>query len=191
MKKQLAVLLVSTLGLIGFPALADTYKIDTEGSHASINFKVNHLGFAWLTGRFNEFTGEFTYDPEDLASSSVRVEVNTTSVDSNHAERDRHLRSDDFLDVSEHPRATFVSTEVIPGEDGRFEIVGDLTLHGQTNAITIKAKKVGSGADPWGGERAGFKGKTSFKMKDFGMDYDLGEASETVYLHLHVEGVKQ
>jgi hypothetical protein len=71
------------------------------------------------------------------------------------------------------------------------ELVGDLTLHGVTRSITINAKKVGEGKDPWGGYRVGFKGKTEFRMKDFGMNYDLGPASEVVYLDLHIEGVKQ
>ncbi len=191
MRKLLTPMLIAALGMIGAPALADKYVIDTRGSHASINFKVNHLGFSWLTGRFNQFTGEFTYNPENLEASSIRVEIDTTSVDSNHAERDRHLRSDDFLHVSQYPKATFVSTAINPAEDGKFEVVGDLTLHGQTNSITIKAKKIGAGTDPWGGVRVGFEGRTSFRMKDFGMDYDLGEASEIVYLDLHIEGIKQ
>jgi polyisoprenoid-binding protein YceI len=93
--------------------------------------------------------------------------------------------------VSKHPVATFVSKEVKAKEDDRLEIVGDLTLHGVTRSITINAKKVGEGKDPWGGYRAGFKGKTEFRMKDFGIDYDLGPASEVVYLDLHIEGVKQ
>jgi polyisoprenoid-binding protein YceI len=191
MKKIIAVLALSSLGLAALPAMADQYTIDTRGAHASINFKVNHLGFSWLVGRFNEFGGDFTYDSENLSDSTINVTINTRSVDSNHSERDRHLRNSDFLDVSKFPEAKFVSTKVIPGEGDKFQVVGDLTLHGVTRSITIDAEKIGEGEDPWGGHRVGFAGTTEFKMKDFGMDYNLGPASETVYMDLHIEGIRQ
>lgn len=191
MKKLVAILAVSSLGLTALPAMADKYVIDTDGAHASINFKVSHLGFSWLLGRFNDFSGEFTYDADNLSDSSVNVTINTRSLDSNHSERDRHLRSDDFIDAAKFPQATFVSTEVIPGDGDKFQLVGDLTLHGVTRSITIDAKKVGEGEDPWGGHRVGFAGKTEFKAKDFGMEYDLGPEAETVYMDLHIEGIRQ
>jgi polyisoprenoid-binding protein YceI len=191
MKRQLATLAIGTLAFSSIPALAADYAIDTQNAHASINFRVNHLGYSWLIGRFNSFSGEFTWDAEKPEASTIKVNINTNSVDSNHSERDRHLRSDDFLDVSKHPTATFVSKEVKAKDDDRLEIVGDLTLHGVTRSITLDAKKVGEGKDPWDGYRVGFKGKTEFKMKDFGIDYDLGPASETVYLDLHIEGVRK
>jgi len=191
MKKLVAILAVSSLGLTALPAMADKYVIDTDDAHAFINFKVSHLGFSWLLGRFNDFSGEFTYDADNLSDSTINVTVNTRSLDSNHSERDRHLRSDDFIDAAKFPQATFVSTEVVPGEGDKFQLVGDLTLHGVTRSITIDAKKVGEGQDPWGGYRVGFSGKAEFKAKDFGMDYDLGPAAETVYMDLHIEGIRQ
>lgn len=191
MKKLLAITAISTLAFAGSPAMADKYVIDTDGAHASINFRINHLGYSWLIGRFNDFEGEFTYDADNLADSKITVTVNTRSVDSNHSERDRHLRNDDFLDVSKHPEAKFVSKEIIPGDGDNFQLVGDLTLHGVTKSITIDAEKVGAGTDPWGGYRVGFAGETEFKLKDFGIDYNLGPASETVYMDLHIEGIKQ
>lgn len=191
MKKLVAILAVSSLGLTALPAMADNYVIDTKDAHAFINFKVSHMGFSWLLGRFNEFSGEFTYDPDNLSESTVNVTVNTRSLDSNHSERDRHLRSDDFIDAAKFPQATFVSTEVIPGDGDEFQLVGDLTLHGVTRSITIDAKKVGEGKDPWGGYRVGFSGTTQFKAKDFGMDYEMGPDAEIVYMDLHIEGVRQ
>lgn len=190
MKKTLAALTLSSLGLACVPALAADYVIDTEGAHASVNFKIQHLGYSWLTGRFNDFEGKFSYDGDDIEASKIEVTVDTRSIDSNHAERDKHLRSDDFLDASKHSQAKFVSKSVT-GSDDDLEIVGDLTLHGVTKEITIDAEKVGEGEDPWGGYRVGFKGETELKLKDFGIDYDLGPASETVKLQLHLEGVKQ
>lgn len=191
MKKTLAALILGSIGCASLPALADTYVIDTKGAHASINFEVNHLGYSMLTGRFNEFEGEFTYDPKNVAASTISVTINTNSVDSNHAERDKHLRSDDFLNVSKFPTAKFVSKKIETDDDGEFDIIGDLTLNGVTKSITIEVEKVGEGKDPWGGYRAGFEGEAEFALKDFNIKRDLGPASQNVKLKLHVEGIKK
>ncbi len=171
-------------------AEAADYVIDTKGAHASINFRVNHLGFSWLIGRFDTFTGTFSFDEKNPGASKVAVEIDTASVNSNHAERDKHLRSEDFLDVANHPKAKFVSKSVT-AKDGKATIVGDLTLRGVTKQVTIEAAAVGGGDDPWGGFRQGFEGKTSFALADFGIPKDLGPAARTVELTLQVEGVRK
>lgn len=193
MKKVLLASAVS-LALVG-AAQADehggTYAFDNKDTHQFITFKISHLGYSWLYGRFNEFDGQFVYDAENPESSSVTVTVDTASVDTNHGERDNHLRSEDFLYVSEFPEATFKSTEVILGEDGEADIVGDLTLRGVTREITLDAEMVGHGEDPWGGYRMGFEAETELRLKDFGIPMDLGPASETVELEISVEGIRQ
>jgi polyisoprenoid-binding protein YceI len=193
LKKSLLALAVSSIGVMSLPALADTYEIDAKGAHASINFAVKHLGYSWLTGRFDTFSGEFTYDPTKPEASTINVTIDTTSVNSNHAERDKHLRSPDFLNVEKFPKATFVSKQIkVDGDDkDEFDIIGDLTLNGVTKSITIEVDKVGEGKDPWGGYRAGFEGETEINMKDFNIKMDLGPASQTVKLELHVEGIKK
>lgn len=193
LKKSLLALAVSGIGVMSLPALADTYEIDAKGAHASINFAVKHLGYSWLTGRFDTFSGEFTYDPTKPEASTINVTIDTTSVNSNHAERDKHLRSPDFLNVEKFPKATFVSKQIkVDGDDkNEFDIIGDLTLNGVTKSITIEVDKVGEGKDPWGGYRAGFEGETEINMKDFNIKMDLGPASQTVKLELHVEGIKK
>jgi polyisoprenoid-binding protein YceI len=193
LKKSLFALAVSSIGVMSLPALADTYEIDAKGAHASINFAVKHLGYSWLTGRFDTFSGEFTYDPAKPEASTINVTIDTTSVNSNHAERDKHLRSPDFLNVEKFPKATFVSKQIkVDGDDkDEFDIIGDLTLNGVTKSITIEVDKVGEGKDPWGGYRAGFEGETEINMKDFNIKMDLGPASQTVKLELHVEGIKK
>lgn len=193
LKKSLLTLAVSSIGLLSLPSLADTYSIDTKGAHASINFAIKHLGYSVLTGRFDKFDGEFSYDPAKPEASSVSVTIDTTSVNSNHAERDKHLRSDDFLNVEKFPSATFVSKSIVLDGDDKeeFDIVGDLTLNGVTKSITIEVEKIGEGKDPWGGYRAGFSGETEIKLKDFNIKMDLGPASQTVKLELEVEGIKK
>jgi polyisoprenoid-binding protein YceI len=192
LKQSLLALAVSSIGVMSLPVLADDYVIDTKGAHASINFSIKHLGYSVLTGRFDTFSGEFSYDPAKPEASTVNVTIDTGSVNSNHAERDKHLRSPDFLNVEKFPKATFVSKKIVLDDDkDEFDIVGDLTLNGVTKSITIEVEKVGEGKDPWGGYRAGFSGETSINLKDFNVKMDLGPASQTVQLELEVEGVKK
>ena len=191
-KKYFVAIAMSTVGIFSVPVLADNYTIDTKGAHASINFSIKHLGYSVLTGRFNTFEGEFSYDPAKPETSTINVTIDTNSVDSNHAERDKHLRSKDFLNVEKFPQSTFVSKKIVVGANKEtFNVIGDFTLNGVTKSITIAAKKVGEGKDPWGGYRAGFEGSTELTLKDFNILKDLGPASQTLMLSLHVEGVKK
>ena len=173
------------------PVLADDYVIDTKGAHAFIQFKIAHLGYSWLIGRFNEFSGSFSYDEKSPETSKVQVNINTASIDSNHAERDKHLRGTDFLDVGSYPEASFTSTAFKPLGDGKATLTGDLTLHGVTRSVDIAVKEIGAGNDPWGGYRRGFEGSTTLALKDYGINYNLGPASETVELYLSIEGIKK
>ena len=184
-------LLIAGLTFGSTTVMADDYVIDTKGAHASIKFRVQHLGFSWLYGRFNEFSGNFSYDEKQPENASVDVTIKTSSVDSNHAERDKHLRSDDFLNVAKYPEAKFVSTSYTQGKDGNGVLKGNLTLNGVTKPLEIDVEFIGAGEDPWGGYRVGFEGTTSFAMADFGIIKDLGPKSKDVEMILSVEGIKQ
>ena len=170
---------------------SETYVIDTKGSHAFVQFRVQHLGYSWLYGRFNTFSGTFAVDEANPGNSKIAIEIDTASVDSNHAERDKHLRSPDFLDVAKYPKATFVSTAVKSNGDGTGIVSGNLTLHGVTKSIDIEVKQIGHGKDPWGGYRRGFQGNVTFAMKDFGITKNLGPASANVEMILSIEGIRQ
>jgi polyisoprenoid-binding protein YceI len=192
MKRRLAALaVVAALANYAGPASAAEYDIDTKGAHASINFKIKHLGYSWLLGRFDTFTGTFFYDETKPDASKISVEIDTKSVNSNHAERDKHLRSADFLNVDKHPKATFVSKSIKPAGDGKATVTGDFTLNGVTKEVAINATYIGGGDDPWGGFRQGFQGTTELKLADFGITKDLGPASANVLIDLHVEGVRK
>jgi polyisoprenoid-binding protein YceI len=170
---------------------ADDYVIDKKGMHASIQFKISHLGYSWLWGRFNDFDGTFSYDEKDKSASKVAVTVNTESVDSNHAERDKHLRGDDFLDVGKFPEAKFVSTNYSEDKDGKAVLKGNLTLHGVTKEVALVVTQIGAGKDPWGGFRRGFEGQTRIALKDFGITKNLGPASAELDLIIALEGIKK
>ncbi|MFI8381466.1 YceI family protein [Pseudomonas sp. NPDC079086] len=191
LKKTLVALALGGALIGAGQAMAADYAIDKQGQHAFVNFKISHLGYSWLYGTFKDFDGSFSFDAAKPQDSKVNVTLNTTSVDTNHAERDKHIRSDDFLNVSEHPTATFASTSVKSTGEGTADITGDLTLNGVTKPVVIAATFIGEGKDPWGGYRAGFAGSTTLKLKDFGITKDLGPASESVELIISVEGVRK
>jgi len=170
---------------------AENYVIDTKGAHASINFKIIHLGYSWVTGRFNKFSGNFNYDEKNPSAAKVSVEIDPSSVDSNHADRDKHLRSKDFLDVSKFAKASFNSSSYEDSGNGKGLLKGDLTLHGVTQPVTIDVTHIGAGKDPWGGYRRGFSGSTKIALKDFGINFNLGPASKEVELSFNVEGIRK
>lgn len=173
-------------------AQAADYIIDTEGQHAFVQFKINHLGYSYILGSFEKFSGEFSYDSEDLGASSVNIDVDVTSLNSNHAERDKHILSDDFLDAEEYPTATFASTGFKPTGDDKGVLTGDMTLHGETVEIEMPVTLIGEGEDPWGGYRAGFEGSTTLTLSDFGIDMsDFPEMMRELELYVTFEGVRQ
>ncbi|SDU98433.1 YceI family protein [Pseudomonas sihuiensis] len=190
LKNALAALVLGS-ALIGGQAMAADYAIDKQGQHAFVNFKISHLGYSWLYGTFKDFDGTFSFDAANPEASKVNVTLKTASVDTNHAERDKHIRSADFLNASKHATATFESTSVKSTGEGTADVTGNLTLNGVTKPVVIAAKFIGEGKDPWGGYRAGFEGTTTLTLKDFDISMDLGPASETVELIISIEGIRK
>lgn len=171
--------------------LADKYLIDTKEAHAFIQFRIQHLGYSWLSGRFNTFSGSFEYDEKTPDQAKVQVEIDVASIDSNHAERDKHLRGKDFLQTDRFPKARFESTGFKEDGNGGAVLTGNLTLRGVTRPVTIQVEHIGHGPDPWGGYRRGFEGTTRLTLADYGITYDLGPKSKEVELTLSIEGVRQ
>lgn len=185
-KTLLTVASLSTV--LALPIQAETYKIDP--GHSFIEFKIQHLGYSWLHGRFNTIDGELIYDEDKPNDSGITLNIDPASIDTNHAERDKHMRSKDFLDVEKHTEAGFKSTSFTANEAGG-TLVGELTLHGVTKEVTIDVTKIGEGDDPWGGYRVGFSGTTMLTRSDFDMGYNLGPASGSMELMLGIEGIRQ
>ncbi len=168
---------------------AAEYTVDL--SHSFVHFRTKHLGMSWLIGQFNKFEGTMNYDPAAGADAqSISLTIDTASVDTNWADRDKHLRSGDFLNTDKFPTATFKSTK-FEGDEKGGTLTGDLTLLGVTKSISFPITKIGEGKDPWGGYRAGFEGKYNLPRKDFGMGYNLGPAAEIIEMHLMIEGIKK
>lgn len=199
MSKKILTALVFTMGMGGFlgslnvQAATEHYTVDTKGMHAFVTFKIKHLGYSWLQGRFNTFSGEFNYDETNPENNSIKIDIDVTSIDSNHAERDKHLRSERFFDTKKFPKATFVSTGWKDTGNGKATLSGKFTLRGVTKDINLDVNYIGGGNDPWGGFRRGFEGTTTLQLSDYNMKEanKLGPLAEDIKIWLSVEGVRQ
>ncbi|MBF0460165.1 MAG: YceI family protein [Magnetococcales bacterium] len=169
-------------------AAEEQYKIDP--AHSFVTFSIAHLGYSLLQGRFNKIEGTFTLESDQTTGAAIQITVQTDSIDSNHAERDKHLRSKDFLDVDKFPSAVFKSSRMVE-KDGKSTVEGELTLHGVTRPVTFEARTIGAGPDPWGGFRRGYTGSLHIKRADYGIRYNLGQAAEEMDLGLYIEGIRQ
>ncbi|HCS13427.1 MAG: hypothetical protein COS82_03975 [Zetaproteobacteria bacterium CG06_land_8_20_14_3_00_59_53] len=190
--KLLGAALLLAFGLSS-TAMAEDYNFDIKGQHAFIQFKIKHLGYSWLLGDFRTFDGKFTYDAEHPEKNSVNVSIDVASLDTNHAERNKHLRSADFFDVEKFPTATFTSTSYESTGADTGILHGTLNLRGVNKDIAIEVKQIGTGPDPWGGYRRGFEGHTTLHLSDYNMKKGgmLGPLAENVEIFLSIEGVKQ
>jgi polyisoprenoid-binding protein YceI len=156
-------------------AAVSAWSIDP--AHSVVELAVKHMMFSTVKGRFRNVAGTVVLNEADLAASSVSAEIEAASIDTGEPTRDNHLRSADFLDAETFPSIAFVSTEVVPRGRGRFVVVGDLTIHGVTREVSLEAELVGTGTDPWGGQRAGFAASTTINRRDFGLTWN--QALET------------
>ncbi|MGC4191776.1 MAG: YceI family protein [Thermomicrobiales bacterium] len=142
-----------------------------DAAHSSVEFAIKHMVFSTAKGRFNDFTGTINLDEGDLANSSVNVAIQAASIDTRDEGRNNHLKSADFFDVATYPTITFVSTAVKVTGDGEFDVTGDLTIHGVTKSVVLKAEKTGEGVNPWGVKVVGFAAETKINRKDFGLNW--------------------
>lgn len=191
LKNVIIVLILGILVSISTRSSAAEYKLDIKGTHAFIQFKIQHLGYSWIIGQFNTFDGKLKYDNTDEEASEISIVIETASIDTNHKLRDKHLRDDKFLDVKKYPKATFISKSYIPTSPDMAILTGDFTFRGVTKSIDIEVHKMGEGKDPWGGERVGFEGTTKFKLIDYNIKKKLSPASAEVELYFTLEGIKQ
>ncbi len=173
--------------------LAGTWTIDV--SHSNLGFVARHAMVTKVRGSFNDFTGTATIG-ESLADSSVEVRIVAASVDTRNAQRDEHLRSNDFFGSDEHPEIVFVSTSVAKTGSDSIDITGDLSIRGVTKSITIPFTFEGAATDPFGNVRAGFEGKVVVNRKDFGIEWNAALetggvlVSEKVTLEFEISAIK-
>jgi len=178
------------LALSSGPANAAPVHYRIDAAHSSVQFVVSHLGFARITGRFDQLQGEFGYDPAHIDKSSARMTVQAASVDTGHGARDANLRGGDFFDAAHFPGIRFESTS-IRGSNSEFTLSGDLTLLGVTRPVSFQVRKSGEGRDPWGGYRSGFEATATIKRSDFGMRYLLASVGDEITVTIDIEGIRE
>jgi polyisoprenoid-binding protein YceI len=148
---------------------AGTWTLDP--AHSKIGFALKHMGIATVRGEFAEFEGTMDVG-EDLSSATIHATVKVASINTGEPQRDEHLCSAEFFDVERFPELTFVSTRIEPVDEDVFHITGDLTLHGVTKEITLKAMVEGTDTDPWGNERVGVEVVGELSRGDYGMKFN-------------------
>lgn len=169
-----------------------TWNIDP--SHTNIGAVARHLGFSKVRGSFKGFEGSIVVG-DSLADSSVSLTIDAASIDTGVADRDSHLRSGDFLDVENHPTVEFVSTEVREAGAG-YEVLGDLTMRGVTQPITLDMEFLGLMADPWGNEKAIFTATTGLERERWGLTWNAALesggllVSKTFKIELEVQAAR-
>jgi polyisoprenoid-binding protein YceI len=177
-------------------SLIPTGTWTVDAAHSTVGFAVKHMGIANVRGQFTEFQGTLEVG-EDLASSSARGSVKVASITTDEEQRDKHLRSPDFFNVEEFPEILFESTLVEAIDDESMSVVGNLTMHGVTQEVRLKAVVQGTDTDPWGNERAGLEVVGCLKRSDFDMKFNqaLGSGNvlvgDKVNMSLSISAVRQ
>ena len=196
MKKfaQAFALTVFSIVIFSSSVFAATYKIDSD--HTTVGFKIHHL-LSYVQGRFNQFEGTFDYDPEKPDTWKVEATIQAASIDTNVAQRDKHLRSADFFDVEKIPTLHFKSTEVTDVTPTSAKLHGLLTIHGVEKPVVLDLEIHGVLQDPWGNVKAGFTATTKINRKDFGLTWnkalEAGQflVGEEVLITLDIEGIQE
>ena len=185
-------LLLAALHAAPAAAAPMEYRIDPE--HLTVGFMVDHIGYASVLGQFLEAQGSFVFDEDTRTLSDLEVTIEADSVFTNHADRDGHLRADDFLAAGDHPTITFVgrSSEATGPRTGR--VTGDLTLRGVTNPVTLDVTWNRSGPYPFGDNYVlGVSARTVLRRSEFGMTYavDNGWVGDDVEILIELEAIRQ
>jgi polyisoprenoid-binding protein YceI len=157
------------VALASLPAFAANYTVD--GAHSRVGFGVKHMMVTTVKGDFKKFSGTVVIDDADLTKSTVKVEIETASVDTGVGKRDEHLKSAEFFDVAKFPKMTFASTSVAKAGD-KLSIAGDLMLHGVTKPVTLTVEGPSKEwTNPWGQVVRGASATTKINRKDFGLSW--------------------
>jgi polyisoprenoid-binding protein YceI len=171
-----------------------TYTLDP--SHSRIGFVARHAMVTKVRGSFNDFDASVTVDAEDITRSSAQVTINVDSIDTRNEQRDGHLRSNDFLDIANHPQITFVSTSVTPVAEDVVRVEGDLTIKGVTRPVSVDFTFEGAAVDPFGNQRVGFEGSVVINRKDWGITWNAALetggvlVSDKITLEFEVSAIK-
>jgi polyisoprenoid-binding protein YceI len=169
---------------------AESYAIDP--AHTSVVFSVGHTGLSYTYGVFRQAGGNYILDKTNPANCRFEFAIQTDSIDTNHAERDKHLRGEDFLNTRQFPTITFESTSCALGNAPAgsivYNVTGNLTIHGVTRQVTLPLRMLGEGKGPFGDDRTGFLCQVELKRSDYGMRNLLEMVGDAVGITISFEG---
>jgi polyisoprenoid-binding protein YceI len=194
MKRFLALFLAAAAPAVG---LAETSSWNLDPAHSQTSFTVRHLVISNVRGEFQKFSGAVQLDDKDLSKSSVDVTLQAASIDTSNADRDKHLRSPDFLDAEKFPTIAFKSTKVEKAGDGKLKVTGDLTMKGVTKPVVLAVEgPTAEIKDPWGNARRGLSASTTINRKDWGLTWsktvEAGPVvGDEVKIQIEAELIKQ
>lgn len=172
-----------------------TYKIDA--AHSEITFKVKHLMITNVTGSFSKFDATMESAAADFSDAKINFEADVNSISTNNADRDGHLKSDDFFSAEKYPTISFKSTSFVNKGGSDYTLTGDLTIRDITKSVSFPVEFGGTVTDPYGQVKSGFEIAGKFNRSDFGLTWSaVTEAggvvlSDEVKLHLNVQMIQQ
>lgn len=167
MKKLSIVIALFSLALV---QAQTTWSFDP--AHSSIRFAVDHMVISEVEGQFSTYEGSVVSAKSDFSDAKINISIAVNSVDTDNEKRDAHLKSADFFETEKYPKMTFVSTSVEKTGDSKYNLKGNLTLHGVTKEITLVMTYGGTTKDPWGNTKAGLKVTGVINRTDFGLKYN-------------------
>ncbi|MBT34279.1 MAG: hypothetical protein CMO01_31830 [Thalassobius sp.] len=171
-------------GLVG--AYAQT-TWTSDPAHSSIEFNVTHMMISEVTGKFDGFEAVLKSDKADFSDAKIEFTAQTSTINTGIDKRDEHLKSADFFDVEKYPTISFKSTSFKKKGGNKYELKGDLTMHGVTKPVTLEAKFNGTIKDPYGNTKSGFKVTGELNRTDFGLNWNSALETGGVVVSEEVE----
>ena len=167
-----------------------SYQIDP--THASVLFKINHMGLSTFVGRFNKFDAQLEFDPANIAAAKLSAVIDIASVDVNNPDLEETLRGSSWFDAKRYPQGSFKTTSVVVIDTATAEFTGNLTFHGVTAPIKLQIKFNGGGNNMLTGSYTlGFSAFTQISRSAFGMDYLVPAIGDQVDIEVFAEFKQQ
>lgn len=168
-----------------------------DPTHSELGFKVKHMMFTNVSGKFNQFTVALENENDDFLSSQIEFSADIATIDTGNPDRDNHLRSGDFFDAEKFPAMQFRSDSVKADGPQNFKVSGDLTIRDITRPVVLDVEYSGMMKDPWGNTKIGVAIETRINRKDFGLTWNAALETggvlvgEDVKIHSELQFVKQ
>lgn len=174
-----------------------TTKWAIDPTHSEIGFKVKHMMFTNVSGKFQTYEAEIATEDDDFTKATISFSADIASINTNNADRDNHLKSADFFDAEKFPKLSFVSSSFTKIDDENYELAGDLSLHDVTKAVKLPVEFSGLMKDPWGNTKVGLNISGKINRKDWGLNWNSALETggvlvgEEVKLHIELQLLKQ